>query len=221
MTPTLEKLRNQLQALASDANDRDQIADSLYHLDRAYKLMAKWEVEPGLADIVEELYGRLLAAFGDLRSVQGLRILDIACGSNSSHAPAQFHLRTARGRQPITSHTGDEFAAVFEPWFPRILLTLGTEPVGVDRGDLSGERFETHNLDLGRPGALDFLPADSFNAVQDSRLFGSPEFRAQFPDPVDRLAVAREIVRQEDRLLKPGGVVIHSDARALINRQPS
>jgi hypothetical protein len=108
---------------------------------------------------------------------------------------------------------------VFEPWFPRILLTLGAEPVGVDRGDLSGERFEAYNLDLGQPGALDFLPANSFDAVQDSRLFGSPEFRAQFPKAEDRLAVAREIVKQEVRLLKQEGKVIHSDARDLIRRQ--
>ncbi|HET6701727.1 MAG TPA: hypothetical protein VFH14_07990 [Gemmatimonadaceae bacterium] len=41
-------------------------------------------------------------------------------------------------------------------------------------GDLDGERFEHHRVDLGKPGALDFLTAASFDGVQDSRLFGSP-----------------------------------------------
>ncbi len=219
MATTMSELKRRLLALSSDSGDQNQLAASLDDLDRSHALMTKWEAEPGLADILEELYARLLAAFGDLRSVEGLRILDIACGSSSSHAPPQFHLRTAKGRRPISSPIGNGFAAVFEPWFPRILLTLGAEPVGVDRGDLSGERFEAYNLDLGQPGALDFLPANSFDAVQDSRLFGSPEFRAQFPKAEDRLAVAREIVKQEVRLLKQEGKVIHSDARDLIRRQ--
>jgi hypothetical protein len=69
-------------------------------------------------------------------------------------------------------------------------------------------------VDLGKPGALDFLPDTSFDGIQDSRLFGSPEFTAQFPNQADRLKVAQEIKRQEQRLLKPGGIIIHSDARA-------
>jgi hypothetical protein len=47
-------------------------------------------------------------------------------------------------------------------------------------------------------------------------LFGSPEFTAQFPRSADRLQVAREIRRQERRLLKPGGILIHSDALDLV-----
>jgi hypothetical protein len=63
---------------------------------------------------------------------------------------------------------------------------------------------------------LDFLPDRSFDAIQDSRLFGSPEFTAQFPNQADRLKVAQEIRRQEQRLLKLDGIVIHSDAEALL-----
>ena len=70
---------------------------------------------------------------------------------------------------------------MFEPWFARLLLELGAEPVALDGGDLDGERFEHHRVDLGRPGALDFLAAASFDGVQDSRLFGSPEFRKAYP----------------------------------------
>jgi len=61
------------------------------------------------------------------------------------------------------------------------------------------------------------LGADhSFDGIQDSRLFGSPEFTAQFPNQADRLKVAQEIRRQEKRLLKTNGIVIHSDADALL-----
>jgi hypothetical protein len=89
-------------------------------------------------------------------------------------------------------------------------------PVGVDFGDLEHEVFEHYQVDLGRPGALDFLPEHSFDAVQDSRLFGSPEFTAQFPRQADRLKVAHEIRLQEHRLLAEHGIVIHSDAAALV-----
>lgn len=219
MASRLQELRHRIQALSRDPHDQDLLAASLDDLDRSHSLIPKREAEPALADILEELYARLLTAYTSLKSVEGLRILDIACGSSSSRAPHQFHLRSAKGRRPISSSAGNKYATIFEPWFPRILLTLGAEPVGVDRGDLSGERFEAHNVDLGQPGALDFLPSDSFDAVQDSRLFGSPEFRAQFPEAEDRLAVAHEIVEQEVRVLKQNGKVIHSDARQLIGRQ--
>jgi hypothetical protein len=108
------------------------------------------------------------------------------------------------------------YTAQFEPWFCRILFELGAHPVGVDLGDLDAELFTHHRVDLGQTGALGFLPDHSFDAIQDSRLFGSPEFTAQFPNQVDRLKIAQEIKQQEQRLLKTDGIVIHSDADALL-----
>jgi hypothetical protein len=108
------------------------------------------------------------------------------------------------------------YTALFEPWFCRILFELGANPVGVDFGDLEHEAFEHYQVDLGKPGALDYLPDHSFDAIQDSRLFGSPEFTAQFPNPADRFKVAQEIRRQEERLLKESGIIIHSDTAALL-----
>jgi len=108
------------------------------------------------------------------------------------------------------------YTSQFEPWFCRILFELGADPVGVDFGDLDREVFTHHRVDLGKIGALDFLPNHSFDGIQDSRLFGSPEFTAQFPNQADRLKVAQEIRRQEKRLLKTNGIVIHSDADALL-----
>jgi hypothetical protein len=81
---------------------------------------------------------------------------------------------------------------------------------------LESELFVHYRVDLGKIGALEFLPEHSFDAVQDSRLFGSPEFTTQFPNQADRVKIAREIKQQEQRLLKANGIVIHSDASAVL-----
>ena len=150
-----------------------------------------------------------------LIQLQGKRILDIACGSNSSKLPGSLYVNTPYGEVSF-GNKNKGYTALFEPWFCRILLALGAEPVGLDFGDLDGEEFEYYRVDLGKVDALGFLPGHSFDGIQDSRLFGSPEFTAQFPKQVDRYAVAREILRQEERLLKPDGVLIHSDAKNLV-----
>jgi hypothetical protein len=137
---------------------------------------------------------RLMDAFPAVSAIRGQAVLDIACGSNTSRSPVTG-LRTAE----------------FEPWMCRLLLELGARPVGIDIGDLAGEAFEHHRVDLGVPGALDFLPSASFDAIHESRLFGSPEFRAAYARASDR--IRREIHRHERRLLRPGGILIHSDAR--------
>jgi SAM-dependent methyltransferase len=158
------------------------------------------------------MIGRLARSFGRLENLKDKRILDIACGSNTSKLPASLHLKTPFGDMTIGASQG--YTALFEPWFCRILFEVGTTPVGVDFGDLEQEAFIHYKVDLGKPGALDFLPEASFDAIQDSRLFGSPEFTSEFPKESDRLDVAHEIVKQEQRLLKPGGIIIHSDAGA-------
>ena len=93
----------------------------------------------------------------------------------------------------------------------RLLVELGAHPVGLDIVDLAGEALEHHRVDLGVPGALDFLASGSFDAIHESRLFGSPEFRAAHGSATER--IRREIHRQERRLLRPGGVLIHSDGQ--------
>jgi len=180
--------------LPHTAAERATLEHALSALDARYRLEEKMAREPDLQRILEQFVDRLQRAFGSLEQVRGKRILDIASGSSSSHSP----------------DTGKRTAA-FEPWFCRLLLELGADPVGVDSGDLEGERFEHHRVDLGRPGALDFMPSASFDGVQDSRLFGSPEFRSAYPDPRDHERVKTEIRQQERRLLKPGGLLIHTD----------
>jgi hypothetical protein len=198
--------------------DRVLIANMITALDDKYDLSKKMTREPGVEEIITQMVGRMANAFGRLSNIHGKRILDIACGSNTSKAPSSIYINTPFGEKRIGRPTKG-YTAQFEPWFCRMLLELGAYPVGIDLGDLQREAFEHYRVDLGQKGALDFLPSHSFDAVQDSRLFGSPEFTAQFSDPADRLKVATEIRSQERRLLKAGGRVIHSDAEELTGRR--
>ncbi len=205
-----------LARLAHTSEDQNLISATLKALDDKFDLSSKISREPGLKDIIQQLVGRIYQAYGSLAALKGQRILDIASGSNSSKAPSFIFVDTPFGERRIPIAHTEGFTAQFEPWFCRILVELGAHPVAIDLGNLDGEPFEHSALDLGQPGALNFFPDGSFDALQDSRLFGSPEFTAQFPNPADRHKIAAEIWRQEQRLLKAGGIVIHSDAAALL-----
>jgi hypothetical protein len=211
-------LISKLNHLWKEKPDHALIANTIQALDTRYNLLGKIRKEPGVEDIIQQMFGRLANSFERLADVQDQRILDIACGSNTSKAPASLFIDTPFGRKTI-GRSRNGYTAQFEPWFCRILFELGANPVGIDFGDLDSEVFVHYRVDLGKKGALDFLPAHSFDAVQDSRLFGSPEFTAQFPNQADRLKIAQEIQQQEQRLLKPNGIVIHSDASALLRQK--
>ncbi len=206
----------ELSKLVHGEQDRILMAEAIATLDDCYMLSAKIAREPSVEPILQQLAGRITSAFEPLSTVKGKRILDLACGSNTSKAPSFIYINTPFGESRIRIAKTENYTAQFEPWFCRLLLALGADPVGIDLGDLEGEGFEHYRVDLGQGGALDFLPGQSFDGVQDSRLFGSPEFTAQFPDPAGRLKVAQEIRRQERRLLKPSGILIHSDAEDLV-----
>jgi hypothetical protein len=210
-----DRLVERMNHLLKDQQDHLLISKTLQALNTRYDLNRKMEKEPGVEEIITQMVGRLAKSFGRLSNIQGRRILDIACGSNTSKAPASLYINTPFGEMTM-GRAGKGYTALFEPWFCRILFELGAAPVGVDFGDLERELFTHYRVDLGKLGALDFLPDHSFDAVQDSRLFGSPEFTSQFPNQADRFKVAQEIRRQEERLLKPDGLVIHSDAMALL-----
>ncbi|MGZ6347437.1 MAG: hypothetical protein ACXWNC_07735, partial [Anaerolineales bacterium] len=208
----LDRLIAGIGGMWEDEQDRAQITRAIQALGTHYDLEQKMAKEPGVAEIIAQMTGRLARTYGRLEDLQGKRILDIACGSNSSKLPASLHIKSPLGELSVGSSKG--YTALFEPWFCRILLELGADPVGVDFGDLEQEAFTHYKVDLGKTGALDFLSEASFDAIQDSRLFGSPEFTTEFPKESDRLDVAHEIVKQEQRLLKTGGIIIHSDAAA-------
>jgi hypothetical protein len=209
----MDRLIASLVHLWKDPQDYLLIARAIEKLDKRYGLHKKLTREPGVAEIIEQMAGRLAHSFGTVSNLKDKRILDIACGSNTSKMPGAVYVNTPFGE--ITLRAKQGYTALFEPWFCRMLVELHAMPVGVDFGDLEHEVFEHQRVDLGVPGGLNIFPEASFDAIQDSRLFGSPEFTAQFPQPADRLRVAGEIVRQEQRLLKPDGIIIHSDARAL------
>jgi hypothetical protein len=184
-----------LVALGRRDSDRNLLRRALASLDAGDELGAKMAAEPPVQPIMAEFVTRLIDAFGSLGAVRDQVVLDIACGSNSSRSP----------------DTG-QVTFAFEPWMCRLLAALGAKPVGLDIGDLDRERFSHYRVDLGVGGALEFLPSGSFDAIHESRLFGSPEFRAAYGRATDR--VRAEIHRQERRLLRPGGILIHSDGRA-------
>ena len=211
----LERLIAELNGLWKEEQDQILLAKTIRALNTRYDLDAKIRKEPGVEDILKQMFGRLATSFGRLVSLQDKRILDIACGSNTSKAPTSLFIDTPFGRKTI-GKARKGYTAQFEPWFCRMLFELGADQVGVDFGDLESEAFTHYQVDLGKIGALDFLPDGSFDGVQDSRLFGSPEFTAQFPNKRDRVKVAEEIRRQEQRLLKEDGIVIHSDAESLL-----
>jgi len=211
----LERLIPELNGLWKEEQDQILLANTIRALNTRYDLKAKIRKEPGVEDILKQMFGRLANSYERLADIQSQRILDIACGSNTSKAPASLFIDTPFGRRTI-GNARKGYTAQFEPWFCRMLFELGADPVGVDFGDLESESFTHYQVDLGKPGALDFLPDSSFDGVQDSRLFGSPEFTAQFPNKADRVKIAQEIKRQEQRLLKENGIVIHSDADALL-----
>jgi hypothetical protein len=211
MSKNRDSLIASLSSLSNNQQDALLIPQVLNALDENYRLAEKMAQEPGLKDILQQFIGRIEQAFGSLAQVKGRRILDIACGSNTSKAPASFFVDTPFGERTIKVADTRVYTAQFEPWFCRILLELGADPVGVDIGDLEGEAFEHYNVNLGIPGALDFFPSHSFDALQDSRLFGSPECTTLFPERSQRLKVAEEMKKQEQRLLKKDGIIIHSD----------
>ena len=209
------RLIAKLNTLWKDDQDHILLANTIDALDARYDLFRKMARERGVEAILQQMFGRLANSFGSLSKIRDKRILDIACGSNTSKAPSSLQIDSPFGKISV-GRASKGYTAQFEPWLCRIVLELGADPVGVDFGDLGRELFTHYRVDLGKPGALDFLPDESFDAVQDSRLFGSPEFTAQFPNRADRLKVAEEIRRQEKRLLKVDGVVIHSDADELL-----
>jgi len=212
-----DRFITKLNHLWKDERDHALIADTIDELNTHYNLTEKMSKEPGVQEIIAQIFGRLANSFERVSNIRDKKILDIACGSNTSKAPTSLFIDTPFSKKTIGS-SSNEYTAQFEPWFCRVLFALGANPVGIDFGDLESEIFVHYRVDLGKMGALDFLPDRSFDAVQDSRLFGSPEFTVQFPNQADRLKIAQEIQQQEQRLLKANGFVIHADVEVVLRK---
>jgi hypothetical protein len=136
----LDRLISKLVPLWKDEQDHMLISKSIQALNTRYDLNRKIANEPGVEEIIKQMFGRLANSFGKLSNTQNKRILDIACGSNTSKAPASLHIDTPFGEVKIGRSTKG-YTAQFEPWFCRILFELGATPVGIDFGDLDHELF--------------------------------------------------------------------------------
>ena len=85
--------------LSNNRQDALLITQVMKALEVKYHLAEKMAQEPGLKDIIQQFIGRIEHAFGSLAHVKGRRILDIACGSNTSKAPESFFVNTPFGER--------------------------------------------------------------------------------------------------------------------------
>src|SRR5207248_898144 len=93
--------RQVLCPMSNNRRDALLITQVMKALDVKYRLAEKMAQEPGLKDIIQQFIGRIEHAFGSLAHVKGRRILDIACGSNTSKAPESFFVNTPFGERTI------------------------------------------------------------------------------------------------------------------------
>lgn len=96
------------------------------------------------------------------RDLLGKRILDLGCGSNVTKDT--FFGFAGRLIQRYIDPVG---YARFQPWYCRILHEAGASAVGVDIASNAKETFESHQLDLMDPTALDQFPDESFDGVNN------------------------------------------------------
>jgi SAM-dependent methyltransferase len=95
----------------------------------------------------------------------GKTFLDLGCGSKGG------------------SEDNVKYPYRFEPWLTRVLTKLGVTVVGIDVGDLAGEPFEHHAIDLLCPNALDRFADHSFDITHSSALYSSPELGKRTSPP--------------------------------------
>lgn len=99
-------------------------------------------------------------------SIQGKTFLDLGCGSTSYDHSFGFdnYMNQTRGKD-----------RTFEPWLCRFLHELGARVVGIDVGNLAGEKFEHYSLDLLAENALACIPDHSVDYVHSKLLYSSPQ----------------------------------------------
>jgi hypothetical protein len=145
-----------LSSLWKDEQDHILLARAIHGLDTRYDLNRKIASEPGVEEIIKQMFGRLASSFEKLSDIWGKKILDIACGSSTSKAPSFLYIDTPFGEKKI-GRAKQGHTAQFEPWFCRIVYELGANIIGIDFGNLEREVFKNYQIDLGKIGALDFF----------------------------------------------------------------
>jgi hypothetical protein len=100
------------------------------------------------------------------------------------------------------------------PWFCRILQILGARPIGIDIGNLGGEKFEHLQMDLLKDNALKEIPRESIDAVTTDRLYNSPHLlEMKILDPlIPNNDLRKKLFPQIQRILKPDGFYLEEDA---------
>jgi hypothetical protein len=76
-----------LNRLWKDEQDQVLLTSTIRALDARYDLNRKIAKEPGVEEIIKQMFGRLANSFHKLSNIRNKQILDIACGSNTSKAP--------------------------------------------------------------------------------------------------------------------------------------
>jgi hypothetical protein len=110
----LDGLIDSLNRLWRDPRDQLCIAKTIRVLNAQYDLTNKIAKEPEVYEIIEQMIGRLAASFGNTINIQNKQILDIACGSNTSKAPASVHINTPFGQMKLGG-PNKGYTALFEP----------------------------------------------------------------------------------------------------------
>jgi len=79
-----DRLIAKLSRLWKYPQDHMLVAKTIQALNTRYDLNRKMGSEPGIEEIIKQMFGRLASSFGRLSNIQNKKILDIACGSNTS-----------------------------------------------------------------------------------------------------------------------------------------
>lgn len=166
-------------------------------------------------------FEHVIEKFGGIDNVKGKRILDLGCGHTLDKEVAEI-LTKRRKENPQFDIDQESYEILvkkgaydtliegipgsreYEPWLCRALSFLGADPVGIDLGNLDGEEFEHYQIDLSKPGALDFLPDKSFDFI-NSEAFGSSPQLEMMTTGEERKEMGQEMKKQVERLLKDGG----------------
>lgn len=122
-------------------------------------------------------------------SIENRRILDLGCGSHSgTYESREFKPQT------------------WEPWLCRALLSLGANPIGIDIGDLSKERFEHYQANLLSENSLEMILPHSVDIANAELLYDSPTLEEMWGSRNLRSL----LLPQLERVVNPNGYFIEN-----------